>query len=404
MRKIGLIVVLFISFFSCKKQALDLEIGKTVPNYVFKTVLNGEQSEMSLAVLRGKAVILEFWATWCGPCIPAMKKLDSLQLKFENDLQVVTVSSENVERLEKFITTTHTSLPIASDTSHYSVFEYKIIPHTILIDKKGIVRAITSPENITEQLIQDLISDKSISVTLKDDYYMDPTLEVKMISSEATKDYRIELKNYDQEKRGGYAMLKAPDGTVNGIDIWNSPIPRLYQTLFDVSSPHRIQFMDDLSYDDFPYQPDHQYNLLVEASPETDQNWRHLGIEFLNKHFGINAKMGVDSLTYYVLRKNDSLILKESTAKEPSFMFMGPILKAKQIEISGLIEYIENFTDVPVVDQTNLEGYYDIELEWQTEDPKTLFSELQKLGLTLERYDGKLPVEVMQIYKKNMKL
>ena len=79
---------------------------------------------------------------------------------------------------------------------------------------------------------------------------------------------------------------------------------------------------------------------------------------------------------------------------------MGPILKTKKIKMSQLTEYLENFKALPVVDITNLDGEYDIELEWQEEDPKTLYSELKKYGLKLEKSDKKLPVEVMEIYKK----
>ena len=78
----------------------------------------------------------------------------------------------------------------------------------------------------------------------------------------------------------------------------------------------------------------------------------------------------------------------------------GPSLSAKKIEISKLAEYIENFTSMPVVDRTNLKGKYDIEINWQLEEPKTLHEELMKYGLKIEKSETKLPVEVLEIHKK----
>ncbi|GCC53178.1 TlpA family protein disulfide reductase [Chryseotalea sanaruensis] len=328
-----------------------------------------------------------------------MKKLDSLQNQFGDQIEIITISSENQKRLEKFIESYKTSLRIASDTAHTKNFIYKIIPHTILIDKNGIVRAITSPENIDRKVIENLLADKDIALEVKDDFYINPELKVETIKTIANADYRIELKSYDQEKRGGSRPLKDTEGNINGIEMWNSPIPRLYQTLFNVPSPKRMIFKDSLTEDDFPYEKAHQYNFTIQVSDKYQENWRALGVEFLNEHFDVNAKMGLDSLMCYVL-KNTNNLLKPSEAESTEFMFMGPVLQSKKIKMSRLADYLENFTSIPVVDQTNLLGEYDIALEWQAEDPKTIHVELKKYGLELIRSEEKLPVEIMEIYKK----
>jgi len=388
-----------ISIISCKKENEIAEIGKQVPDYTFKNILNSKEEQISTRDLKGKIVILEFWATWCGPCIPAMRKLDSLQTEFKNDLEVITISSENKERLEKFIKSTNTTLKIVSDTSHLSNFKYKVIPHSIIIDKNGIVRAITNPENINKEVINKLISKNEISLDLKDDFYINPELKVKTIKSISNQNYRIELKGYDQKKRGGSKILKDTEGNINGIEMWNSTIPRLYQTLFDIASPSRMIYKDSLNEQDFPYKKEHQYNMTIEVSNKFQKKWRKIGIDFLNENFDVNAKIGIDTLSCYVLKNVDNTI-KKSTSNSSEYMFMGTILNAKKIKMSQLAEYLENFTSIPVLDKTNLNGEYDIELEWQAEDPKTLHTELKKYGLKFEKSDKKLPVEIMEIYRK----
>ncbi len=404
MKKTALILIIILSIVvSCEKENRIAELGKQVPNYTFNNVLNSDLEQISIQDLKGKTVILEFWATWCGSCIPAMKELDSLQKEFENDLKVITISSENKKRLNKFIKSTNISLIVVSDTSHYSNFKYQIIPHSIIIDKKGIVRAITSPENINRDVINKLISKNEISLDLKDDFYVNPELKVKTIKSISNQDYKIELKSYNQEKRGGSKILKDIDGNINGIEMWNSTIPRLYQTLFDISSPSRMIYKDGLSKKDFPYNKEHQYNMTIEVSNKYHHKWKKIGIDFLNENFDVNAKIGIDSLTCFVLRNVDNTI-KKSTSNSSQFMFMGTIIKSKKIKMSQLAKYIENFTSIPVLDKTDLKDEYDIEFEWQEEDPNTLHTVLKEYGLDFEKSNNKLPVKIMEIYRKKQNI
>ena len=400
MKRIIFIFVVATIFWSCNpKNQLVAQLGKPAPAYTFIDIVNTNQEEISLSDFKGKTVILEFWATWCGPCIPAIKKLDKLKSEFGDDLEILAISHEDTNRLKKFAEKNNLQLTVISDEEHTATFPYKVIPHSIIIDKKGVIRAITNPKNITSKVIRELINKDEIALEVKDDFYIDPNLKVKDIKTLTEKGYRIALKGYDQEKRGGSKILKNDQDKVNGIQLMNNNIPSMYQTLFDVASPNRVIYSDGLSSKDFPFEKEHQYNLDIEVSDEYLKTWKQIGIDFLNQELAINARITEKDLDCYVLSKTEDLV-QESKEEKSEYSFMGTIFKTKKIKMHRVAEYIENFTAIPVVDKTGLMGQYDINLDWSSDDPKTLHKELAKYGLKLEKSSKKLPVRVMEVYKK----
>lgn len=80
----------------------SLNIGQKAPNFKFQTV-NGD--DISLSNLKGQFVILEFWATWCGPCIPEIPHLKYLYENYQNSgFTIVGISlDEDRETLMNFI-------------------------------------------------------------------------------------------------------------------------------------------------------------------------------------------------------------------------------------------------------------------------------------------------------------
>ncbi|GLU53415.1 TlpA family protein disulfide reductase [Dyadobacter frigoris] len=89
------------------------KIGDKLPYFTLDRVINSKQNIIKAEDLRGKIAIIEFWGTWCAPCIPAMTHLDVLQKHFSNDLVVIAVSDDSKERLQKFLTKNPISIPLA---------------------------------------------------------------------------------------------------------------------------------------------------------------------------------------------------------------------------------------------------------------------------------------------------
>lgn len=90
---------------------------------------------------KGKFVLIDFWATWCGPCRRAIPDLNKFKTEFEKDLIVIGISDETQEKVESlnFLNIEYFSA-IDTERRMYNSLEIKGIPHCILIDPEGIVR------------------------------------------------------------------------------------------------------------------------------------------------------------------------------------------------------------------------------------------------------------------------
>jgi len=120
-------------------------LGKPLPSFTF-TSLDGK--EITPESLKGKIVVLDFWATWCQPCLRSMPLMAQVQERFkDNDrVQFLAVSIDEANVKDKDIADKlqplAPAMPIARDLQQFafSAFEITGIPNTVLIDGNGIVQ------------------------------------------------------------------------------------------------------------------------------------------------------------------------------------------------------------------------------------------------------------------------
>lgn len=106
------------------------------------TTLDGRK--LSLAELRGKRVVLDFWATWCPPCVKEIPHfIDLYKETSRAELEIVGISSEAATVLKPFVERKGINYPIASAEKLAAPFsDVRSIPTTFFIDRKGIIQSV----------------------------------------------------------------------------------------------------------------------------------------------------------------------------------------------------------------------------------------------------------------------
>ena len=159
MKKLALLLVLVVAIAGCKRgekpagstpgasgaetstaaTATGIDVGAAMPAY---TAMNLDGTKFDIASRRGKVVLLNVWATWCGPCIyeiPELQRIHDLYTARGFEVVGVSVDEGGVEGVKQFVADKQMRYPVALDPQGQiaNIFQTSVLPTSVLVDRNG---------------------------------------------------------------------------------------------------------------------------------------------------------------------------------------------------------------------------------------------------------------------------
>jgi uncharacterized protein (TIGR03435 family) len=326
-------------------------------------------AEPSWKALKGKVVVLEFWATWCGPCVAAMPHLNELADKLKDEpIQFIAITAEDEKVVRPFLRRKpiHAWVGLDTDRSMFDDYGVTGIPHTVILDQNGLIAAITHPTYLTEAHLRDVLAGKKINLAQA----AITTPERETIFEVLIRPSKTTGASTSVSGRGSLAFSRT-----KVLDVLSSSYG---------INPARIVNGSALPEGPFDFKVK-----TPDTGNEAVQTWLRRALEAT---FGVTARLGTNELDSFVLKTGQ---LTEHLAKTVStggslMSAGGGSLSCASQSMSSLAWSLEAILKKPVIDETNLTNRYDFQLLWNENesgetDPKELRRALhEQLGLELE--------------------
>jgi uncharacterized protein (TIGR03435 family) len=380
----------------------DVKPGDAAPALTFTKLLQAPAgTKVDWPSLHGKVVVLEFWATWCAPCVAEIPILNALVSSLDGaKVQFVSVDDEDPEIVEAFLKKKPISGWLGIDNSgtlfdHYGV---SARPTTVVIDPDGrVVSTTVRPEQLKRDQLLALAEGKK--VVLGGD--VDPKVEAQLktaISEAMTAETRgtgdlsnalfeISLTQGDPVTEGkelnSHAMMLGP----GRMDITDATIASLLSFGAGVPST-RIHKSGDL--------PTARYNLHVNA-PNAAEKQLTQAIELaIASGAHVHIEHHTDTEDAYVLTaavEANSHFTESSAGGGAFYNSKTQTLHCLNAAPDDVASALEEALHIPVVNETGLSGKVMMNLKIAPKDPASANAAIKALGLKLDA--AKRPIETV---------
>lgn len=364
-----------------QEKTLALKVGDTAPLLHFEKLLQAPKgSKGSWDELKGKVVVLEFWATWCGPCRDAMPHLNELVNQFLNKpVQFISVTDEDEWRVNnflKFATPISGWIGLDTDGTMFKAYNVQGRPHTVLVGRDGKIAALMYPTGLDLNILERMLAG------------LPPFPSAKNIAPESTPKETapasplVELAIRPAKPSGSMSMV------LGSFKARGMKLHEIISHAYNLS-PVRVMAANPRS--------DEAYEIIAKVPDEQKDLLRPILQQALNAAFGLKVRQETREITVLILSlpKTGSHRLRPSGNKnDMPILADAGLIASLSTSIPFFASVLESTLKQIVLDETHLDGLYDISLYWDPKNPKSAIEAASK-QLGLELIEGKRPVEIL---------
>lgn len=417
--------IVFASFGGCSAQSV--KPGEIVPNIILKNIFNDPRQSIRLSDFRGKLLILDFWSPSCLGCLLALPKLDSLQQKFKDKIQILYVNQQTIEETRDFfVVRKKLHLPrgpfITGDSILNSMFPHNSLPCSVWIDSSGKFLFSTQSYNTAEWSISKYFSGEKpqLTTTVKSKYVHSfigeqwrPSILYHSYFTHVIPgvilDGGEDVKGFTQFARWYSSAVELFKDAFSEYDKYNFDIPGRIELKVKDPFPYMRQ---ELSDSNFNYWLEHYcYNYhLFWPEEKKDQFYKVMQSD-MQRFFGLDARVvqkKVVGLALVRITKEDKLKTKgggpirnldilDIRSVDP-----GSVRELNNQPFAVLSECLKTLCEYifkkPFIDQSNYKGSIDFQISGHTWDNITLpelRKHLRKYGLDLIEKPMVVPVLII---------
>ncbi len=393
-----------VSFIS-KAQSADSLVNKPAPPIIFQ---HGIGKQVPKDFYKGKILVLDFWATWCAPCIANFPHFNGLADAHQGkDVVFAIITDEPLKTVKRFFDRTKKEIHALNltDTSKSTehAFSVESIPFSIVIGKDNTVKWVGYGQDLTDQILTKIINNQSLTMPVNDT--PKPLVATKkkakiktMFSFSATlADTSVKNSQGGGSSNYGGDYISATKTNYKLGDLLEDMTGFGRRARIVANDTAKLNLLINMSFDSrFDTTLFKKYsNVLLLNKPR-----RNLIVSLLGDAFKFTAKINKVTKAYYELVVTDITKLQTFSSLQnghssfdadtfPRFEIVGYQLKdiAKELEGSASIIIATKIQD---------DNRYDLSLDLST--MKTIQQTLNFHGLGLKEVTGEVEMLVIDFY------
>jgi uncharacterized protein (TIGR03435 family) len=342
------------------------------------------------ASLKGKVVVLEFWATWCSPCVASLPHLNQLVESLDPaKFQFISIDDEEQKAVETFLTKKKMSGWVGVDASGgvFGLYGVESRPTTIIVDGNGKIVAVTEIDSVNAVDLQAVAEGKNVAFK--------PVMEITEASVPSSPDAERSLFGVSVSKASSDAKMAIVKHPPTGWDLLGESADGLLTDVFNVFG-NRYVLKDPL--------PEGRYDVRVNSVdvPQTAVDSVVQQAVLAALHLQIQPK----TLTKpaYILRATDAskklLSPSASTHAVKRGYWHGRFLLMNGT-MDDLAYVLATGLENPVLNETGIDGTYDARFEVAGGDVESLNAALKEImGLELVPGGQEMSITVLEVSKR----